>query len=367
MHEGDSLSDASSGFEPRTSSFAQRRAAARRRASFVEPDELFVSGRDESPRSDALEPDMRARRHATEGERRATSEPCDRDPHDLFVFFGLFVALYRLGRRWWESRFGRRARAVGAPVIIGVCLLAGLAAFPPTRDAVVEAGRSMYAAAVSRPEFRIEQVAIIGADRVSHAEIVGALDLKEDQRAAFAIDAEAARTRIEALGWVDKASVSLRPPQTLQIEVHERQPALLWRINGELQLLDAAGAKIASPDARAAWPGLPLIVGRGADVERAEAIALDRAARLAGLPILGLTRIGDRRWDLELVDGPRILLPEDKPFEALTRVVGWIESHDLMNRAISRIDLRVPHAPTVRYAPRYPTPQALAASLRQSG
>ena len=250
--------------------------------------------------------------------------------------------------RWWASRLGRKTRSIAAPVIACIAVFAGLAAYPPSYEVGLRAVGSFYHAAVSRPELRIQNVAIIGNSRVADETIARALELGDDDRAALTLDAQAARERIEALGWVEKARVSLRPPQTLEVEVWERAPTMLWRVDGGLKLLDAHNVVVAEPSSRREWPDLPMIVGPGANRALDEALALDRAARLAGMKIVGLTRIGQRRWDMELVGGLRIMLPEDAPFAALERAIALDDRYALFGRDIDWVDLRLPFAPTVR-------------------
>ena len=260
-------------------------------------------------------------------------------------------------RRAWSrtihSPVGRQARAVGFPAMLAVSIFAGLAAFPPSREAGEAALRSFYAGVMSRPELQVRAVSLIGAQRVTSEDVVAALALDEEGRSALTLDVHSARERITALGWVADADVSLRPPQLLEVTLRERVPAALWRIDGGLKLLDASGVEIAPVASRRDWPGAPLVVGAGAAAALDEALALYQSARLASLPILGLTRVGNRRWDIELVDGPRILLPETEPFEAIETISRWIVEHDLLSRDVTRVDLRLPNAPTLRRAPRW--------------
>lgn len=256
------------------------------------------------------------------------------------------------GQRWWHSRTGRRARSLAAPAIALTCLVAAFAAFPPSRDAMLGLFDGFGEAVSTRPELRINTIAIRGAERISEDAVVEALALTGADRGALTVDVFAARERLMALPWVENVSVSLRPPQMLDIEIQEKRPTALWRIDGRLLVLDAHGQTLDTPDSRRDWPYLALIVGPGADAAMDEGLAIDRAARLAGLPVVGLSRIGKRRWDLDLVGGLRIKLPADAPLEALEQAITWVRDHDLMNRAIEHVDLRLPFAPTIRRARR---------------
>lgn len=258
-------------------------------------------------------------------------------------------ASWRLFRRpvWWSERWSRRAR-LALPLVVGVSIGAGGAAFPPTRDAALSVIDGLRRAALAQPEFRLRTVEVAGAANLTDAEILTALDLEGERRAALGFDARDARRRLERLGWVDRASVLLRPPHSLMIEIVERQPAMLWRRNSRLWLLDRDGVEIAEAKNRASAPELPLIVGLGASGEAAQALALYRRALEARLPVAGLVRVGERRWDLELVGGPRVMLPEHDPEAALERMISWVGGAGLLDRDFGVVDLRIDHAPTAR-------------------
>ncbi len=244
----------------------------------------------------------------------------------------------------------------GLPIIFGVALGAAGAAYPPTRDVAISFYDSMRHAVLSRPEFRIRMVDVSGAPRVSDAEIVSALNLDPDARAALGFDARAARKRIESLGWVQSASVFIRPPQGLEIRVVQRTPAALWRRGERLSLLDRGGILIAELGEPGEWAHLPLFVGPGAQATLSEGMALRDEAQRAGLSVGALTRVGGRRWDLELMGGPRVLLPESDPFGALREVIAWTARADLLGRNFDVVDMRIAFAPTARLRHR-PRPQ----------
>ena len=64
--------------------------------------------------------------------------------------------------------------------------------------------------------------------------------------------------------------------------------------------------------------------------------------------VRGLVRIGERRWDMVLDRGQRIMLPTEKPTVALDRVMQMEATQDLLARDVSVVDMRNPGRPTVR-------------------
>ena len=62
----------------------------------------------------------------------------------------------------------------------------------------------------------------------------------------------------------------------------------------------------------------------------------------------GLVRMGERRWDVVLDRGQRILLPEEAPVQALERVIALDGAQDILSRDITRIDMRLGARPTVK-------------------
>jgi len=72
------------------------------------------------------------------------------------------------------------------------------------------------------------------------------------------------------------------------------------------------------------------------------------AARPIAPHLRGLVRMGDRRWDLVLERGQRIMLPQDNAIAALQRVVVMAQTQDLLERDIVAVDMRNPDRPTIR-------------------
>ncbi|MCI4666161.1 MAG: FtsQ-type POTRA domain-containing protein [Neomegalonema sp.] len=286
---------------------------------------------------------------------------------------------------FWRRRFrlrfstprpafaGRLSRAVAAAatrlrrpspstlaLVTGAALGVALLLAPNLRSILLDGYTRVVGTLSSRPDFIIRKIAIDDAPHVSDAEIIAALGISDASTSSLSFDAHAARERIEAIGWVRAAEVRAKPPQLVEIKVTERSPDALWRRDGKLALIDASGAVIADDldIAKGKFGGmkkdqllrLPLIVGPGANTAAAEIIAFSAQARAAKVKVLSWTRIGDRRWDLELLDGPRIMLPEDAPKAALDQFLTWAKDTDLMKHGFQVIDFRDISEPKARRA-----------------
>jgi len=70
------------------------------------------------------------------------------------------------------------------------------------------------------------------------------------------------------------------------------------------------------------------------------------AARVAAA-----VRVGGRRWNLRFDNGIDAALPEQEPESAWRRLAALERSDDLLERAITRVDMRLPDRLVVRLAP----------------
>jgi len=253
---------------------------------------------------------------------------------------------YRI-QRWMLTPGIRMGLRVGLPVCVMLTAAGGYLASETRRDHLVGLYTEARAAFETRPEFMVNVMAIDGAGESVAADVreVTSLDLP---LSSFDLDLSAIRDLIVGLDPVKTASVRIRPGGILQVDVVEREPAIVWRSRDGLALLDETGAFVAELGQRSLHPDLPLIAGRGADRRAVEALRLFAAARPLGERLRGIVRVGERRWDVVLDRGQRIQLPVERPVAALERVIAVSEVKDLLERDVAVVDLRLPTRLTVR-------------------
>jgi len=199
----------------------------------------------------------------------------------------------------------------------------------------------------TRPEFMVKLMAVDGAGYGVAKNIREVVPI-EFPVSSFDLDLKQLRSSIAELDAVKEVSVRIRPGGVLQVDVIERVPAILWRTRDGVQVLDADGVHVTDTQSRSAYPELPIIAGEGADNHVAEALALVRAATPLGERLRGIVRIGERRWDVVLDRGQRILLPTTAPIQALERVIALSEAQDILARDLAAVDMRLAARPTLR-------------------
>ena len=253
---------------------------------------------------------------------------------------------YRLERMWLKPLY-RRAIRVGVPAFL-VAMTAGLWLADEDRRAALSGSvASVVQKVQSREEFQVRMMTIEGASPVVDKALRGMLPV-DLPASSFDIDLAAMRLQVMQLDAVESIDLRIRPGGILSAVVKERVPALLWRHGAGIDILDAGGHRVASVTSREVRRDLPLIAGEGADLHADEALQLLDAAGPILPRVRGLVRRGERRWDLVLDHGQRIMLPEDGAVIALEAAIALNKAQDMLGRDINVVDLRNPSKPVLR-------------------
>lgn len=253
---------------------------------------------------------------------------------------------FRLERLWLTPAV-RAVTRIGAPIFV-VTLGLGLWLGDSGRRAdLVERYDNLKISIENRPEFMVSRLEVTGASPAVEDAVRMMLPVGLPA-SRFAIDLNSYRDAIERLDAVRDVSLTVLSGGALEARVTEREPVILWRKPTGLDMLDADGHRVASLTRRDARPDLALIAGDGADKAVPEALDILAAAQPLLPKMRGLIRVGERRWDVDLVGGRRIELPAKDPVPAMKRVIEVDRSDDLLSRDFTRIDMRDTARPTVR-------------------
>jgi cell division protein FtsQ len=253
---------------------------------------------------------------------------------------------YKMQRLWLTPQFRVMFR-FGLPVLAVALVAAVVLASESRRAAISGAIAQITEQFHARPEFRVALVSIEGASPDLADAVRARLGVKLPA-SSFELDLDALRERAEGLDAVAQAVLAVQSGGVLRVTIQEREPALIWRTAEGLTLLDATGHRVAGLAARGDRPDLPVIAGEGADVMAGEALALIDAAGPLLPRLRGLVRVGERRWDLILDRDQRVMLPSERPVQALERLLALDQAEDLLARDVVAIDLRHEKRPVLR-------------------
>lgn len=256
---------------------------------------------------------------------------------------------YRIERLWLTPLFRLFVRA-GVPFIIVFSATTIYLSDQGRRDTLIGSYMALKHSIQQRPEFMVKLMSIEGAsDEV--AEDIREIMALDFPVSSWDLDLEGMRVRSMGLDAVADAKLQIRPGGILQFSISQRQPAIVWRRGDGLEVLDPLGLRVGPLDARTDRSDLPLIAGESADKFAVEARRLFAVAAPVRDRVRGLVRVGERRWDLVLDGGQKIMLPAEGAVAALERVMARAQMQDLLERRIDVIDMRNPERPTVRVTP----------------
>lgn len=194
--------------------------------------------------------------------------------------------------------------------------------------------------AAGRAGLRVEQVEITGLKRMDRMTVY-AVALEQNTRAMPSVDLAAVRERLLQYGWIADAQVSRRLPNTLLVNIVEREPAAVWQDQGRLTLIDGEGVLLAPVDP-SDMPDLPLRIGPGADRQERGYQALLAAAPALRDRVRAAAWVGNRRWDLTFKSGEVLALPEEGADRAIVKFAELDRKQRLLGQGWLRFDMRDP-------------------------
>jgi len=229
-------------------------------------------------------------------------------------------------------------------------------------------GKAMTAAgeAVGRAGFTVKRVDVVGLKNMDSAPVYE-VALEQRSMAMPLVDVAGVRQKLLRYGWIKDARVSRRLPDTLVVDIVERQPAALWQDRDRLALIDSEGVVIDRVPVTQ-MPDLPLLVGPGANLHGRDLNRILAAAPSLKPQLVSATWVGRRRWDLQLQTGETVALPEgtEAARTALAKFAELDKSTGLLGRGLIRFDLRLPGKMVVRL-PRAPIESEGAAAPQPQG
>tara|TARA_B100000508_G_scaffold139973_1_gene139528 strand:- start:998 stop:1876 length:879 start_codon:yes stop_codon:yes gene_type:complete len=155
----------------------------------------------------------------------------------------------------------------------------------------------------------------------------------------FSFDTDAAQLMLERLSWVKEAHVTRRLPDTIHIQITERQPFALWQHNKKISLIDDEGVFLTNYKL-SRFKDLLIVVGKDAPQESGDFLKLLSAEPTVREKVESAMYVAGRRWDLTLKNGVTIKLPEEEVSLALSTLAKAQVEDALLDKDIKMIDMR---------------------------
>ncbi|MBN9541454.1 MAG: FtsQ-type POTRA domain-containing protein [Reyranella sp.] len=189
--------------------------------------------------------------------------------------------------------------------------------------------------------FKLADVTVEGRDYVERSDILAALNVSRGD-SLLGIDLQASRRRLEAIDWVEWATVERRLPDTLYVTLKERRAVAIWQNGNEYTLIDKNGRTVRASRMPPGAESLLLLGGPGAPEHVGDLLLLLTYEPAVSRQLRAAVWVGQRRWNLVLNNGVEIWLPEEDAVAALQQLAKLDGQHKLLSREFGVVDLRLP-------------------------
>jgi cell division protein FtsQ len=239
-----------------------------------------------------------------------------------------------------QRRLLKPAGWIGAASLSAVLLVVLFHSAAPRGSGTISSFRERLGAATAASGLRVTDVVIEGRANTPEAVLREAIGIDKGAP-ILGFSLEETRARIETIPWVEHATVERRLPGTVVVNLQERRPFAVWQNQGKFVLVDRTGQVVTNQDV-AQFPHLPLIVGQGAPTSAALLLDALRERPALAEKVVASVRVGSRRWNLRMTNGTDVMLPEGHEVVALDRLIQLQQQHDVLDRPLAAIDMRLP-------------------------
>jgi len=190
--------------------------------------------------------------------------------------------------------------------------------------------------------FEVRRVEVRGVQRMNELKVYERV-LGEREQAMPLVDLDALREDLLELSWVKDARVSRQLPDSLVVDIVERQPHAVLRKPGRLALIDATGHEL-EPISEANARGKLIIEGPGAGKQVPALSRLLDSAPALRPQVTQAEWVGNRRWNITFKTGQVLALPqgEDESATALVSFARLDGVNRLLGGKVASFDMRAP-------------------------
>ena len=143
--------------------------------------------------------------------------------------------------------------------------------------------------------------------------------------------------------WVQSLHVERVLPDTIKIDIKEKQPIAILQNEKGNSLITKQGKIISYSNINKFKNDLPIICGDGSNKNAYSILQIMKRDKDFSKHIWSLNYINKRRWNLHFNQGLIILLPAKKIVDAWEKIVTLQKHYNILNLGLTEIDVRNPN------------------------
>jgi len=244
---------------------------------------------------------------------------------------------YRL-ERLWLTPIIRGLIRYGIPVFLIIIICCAYFSKSDNLDIFKVSWREFRENIKNRPEFLINLIKIDGVNHRISNEIRSVMNL-DLPISSYDFDLENIKSKVQLMNIVETANLFIAD-NIIHVEILERKPSIIWQNNDNLEILDANGISISSVNSRQKHLNLPLIAGQGANKHVKEALFIYHHNLIFSDQLIGLVRVGNRRWNMDLINDRRVMLPSEGVNKALKKMIELNFVYEFSSKNFNVLDFR---------------------------
>ena len=194
----------------------------------------------------------------------------------------------------------------------------------------------------SRHGMRVEDVILEGNVRTSYDDLVGALNLSENE-SIFGVDIASLQKKIEELTWVKRCVVKRSFfPNNILVEVEEKTVKAVWQFEGRYYPVDETGEVIDveefEPDSK-----VLIVTGENAPKYLVELLKVVETDEDLMKRLRGAVFVSNRRWDLIFEKDGRdvvVKMPQENFEKAYKKIALLNKRQGIFKRKLTSFDVR---------------------------
>ena len=187
--------------------------------------------------------------------------------------------------------------------------------------------------------FFIKNVDIKGINHLNQKDILNSINYY-NKKNIFNVNLKNIYNEIKQNTWVEEVSIKKIYPNTLKIDLIEKEPIAIWQNKSAYHLITKNGEIILEANLNNFKKHLPIIIGKNAHKNVYSILQILNIDKNLTTNIWSLTFVNERRWDIHFNQGLTIRLPSTSVKEAWGKIILLSEKFNILSLDLTELDLR---------------------------